>query len=359
MRFKFRMHFIRSLYIFFSILSLILFFFSTTKAKAKSFEISDIEISKPFENNFNKNQVIDSGFKKAFLQLINSLVKSNDVEKIESIRLNQIKSMIESFSIQEEKFIDQVYYVNLGVSFNKRKIFKYLENNNVFPSQIIKETFLFLPIIIDENINDLAIFSNNKIYENWSLNNEKHHLLEYVMPTEDLEDYNLIKSNYESIENYDFKRIIEKYFLKNSIIALIFKNDEDVRVLSKITSREKTFIKNNTFTNFDLNDEEKLNSLIKELKNLYEDTWKKNNEINTSIKLSLIIRVSNKDLTKSIEFESTLDQIDLVNYYSVQKFNRDHIFYEVIFNGTTNNFLNIMKDKSYNLNTQKKVWILE
>ena len=267
--------------------------------------------------------------------------------------------MIESFSIQEEKFIDQVYYVNLGVSFNKRKIFKYLENNNVFPSQIIKETFLFLPIIIDENINDLAIFSNNKIYENWSLNNEKHHLLEYVMPTEDLEDYNLIKSNYESIENYDFKRIIEKYFLKNSIIALIFKNDEDVRVLSKITSREKTFIKNNTFTNFDLNDEEKLNSLIKELKNLYEDTWKKNNEINTSIKLSLIIRVSNKDLTKSIEFESTLDQIDLVNYYSVQKFNRDHIFYEVIFNGTTNNFLNIMKDKSYNLNTQKKVWILE
>ena len=359
MKHIFTMYYFKSLYILFFILAVTIFFFSTTKVKAKSFEITNIEISKPFENNFNKNQVIDSGFKKAFLQLIYSLVKSTDVEKIESIRLNQIKSMIESFSIQEEKFIDQVYYVNLGVSFNKRKIFKHLENNNVFPSQIIKETFLFLPIIIDENINDLVIFSNNKIYENWILNSEKYHLLNYVMPTEDLEDYNLIKSNYESIENYDFKKITEKYFLKNSIIALIFKNDQEVRVLSKITSRENTFIKNNTFTNFDLNDEEKLNSLIKNLKNLYEDTWKKYNEINTSIKLSLMIRVSNKDLAKSIEFESSLDEIDLVNYYSVQKFNRDHIFYEVIFNGTTKNFINIMKDKNYKLNTQKKVWILE
>ena len=29
--------------------------------------------------------------------------------------------MVESFSIKEEKFINEIYYMNLGVSFNKNK----------------------------------------------------------------------------------------------------------------------------------------------------------------------------------------------------------------------------------------------
>ena len=35
--------------------------------------------------------------------------------------MNEIKGMIESFSIKEEKFIDNVYYVKMGVSFNRKK----------------------------------------------------------------------------------------------------------------------------------------------------------------------------------------------------------------------------------------------
>ena len=49
--------------------------------------------------------------------------------------------MIESFTIKEEKFIDQIYYVNLGVTFNKKKVFSYLENNNIFPSIPKKKKF--------------------------------------------------------------------------------------------------------------------------------------------------------------------------------------------------------------------------
>ena len=69
------MHYYKNLYIFFAILALIISFFSTTKVKAKAFQINDIEISKPFENNFNKSIVIDQGFRKAFFELINSLIK--------------------------------------------------------------------------------------------------------------------------------------------------------------------------------------------------------------------------------------------------------------------------------------------
>ena len=101
------MHNIKRLYIFFSTLALIIFFFSTEVVKAKSFEINDIEIAQPFEINFDKNKVIDLGFKKAFFELVYSLIKSPDFKKIDNIELNEIKSMIETFSIKEEKFIDQ------------------------------------------------------------------------------------------------------------------------------------------------------------------------------------------------------------------------------------------------------------
>ena len=120
------------LYIFFIFLSLIIFFFSTAKCYGKAFNIDNINISRPFEINFNKNEVIDEGFEKAFFELISIIVTSIDKEKINKIKLNEIKGMIESFSIKEEKFVDEIYYVNLGVSFNKKKIFNYLKKKIFF-----------------------------------------------------------------------------------------------------------------------------------------------------------------------------------------------------------------------------------
>ena len=214
------------LYIFFIILSLNIFFFSTEKIDAKSFDIENIDISRPFEINFNKTEVMDEGFEKAFFELISVIVNSSDKKKINKIKLNEIKGMIESFTIKEEKFINEIYYVNLGVSFNKKRVFSYLEKKNIFPSVPIKKRFLFIPIIIDERKKDLLIFDNNYIFDKWNDNLKKTHLIEYILPTEDLEDLNQIKKNYENIEEYDFKEIISKYNLSHSIVSLIFMNDK-------------------------------------------------------------------------------------------------------------------------------------
>ena len=353
------MHYIRSLYIFFSVLALIIFFFSTKEVEAKSFEINNIEISIPFENDFDKNNVVDSGFKKAFFELIYTLTKSSDHKKIKSIQLNQIKSMIETFSIQEEKFIDQIYYVKLGVSFNKKKIFNYLEKKNIFPSQIIREKFLFIPIIIDENINDLIIFSKNPIYNKWNEDKSRFALINYLLPTEDLEDLNLIKKNLDNIENYNFNEITKKYSLDNYIISLIFKSKNEIRVLSKIFNKKNEIIKNDTFKNIDLSKQKDLSIFINDLKNSFEDNWKKLNEINTSIKLPIVIKFKNSDLRKTMQFEAVLNDIELVNDFFIKRFDKEFVFYEILFNGSVQNFINIMQNKDYNLNTQKKVWTME
>ena len=353
------MHNFKNIYIFFLALALFLSFFSTTNVNAKAFKIDDIEISKPFKNNFNKNEVINIGFREAFFELIYTLIKSRDIQKIDTIKLNEIKGMINSFSIKEEKFINQTYYVNMGVSFEKKKIFEYLEKKNIFPSQIIKETFLYLPIILEENINDVIIFSENIIYKNWNKTNKRSQLINYLLPTEDLEDINLIKKNINSLESYNFEEIIKKYFLDNSIISLISKKNNDIKILSKIIIQGNTVFRNDIFKEVNLKEDEEVSSLINDLKTIYEDLWKEQNQINTSIKLPLLIRVDNTNSKTSLKFELSLDEIDLISSYSINKFNKDFIFYEVIFNGTQNNFIKIMAKRNFKLDTQKKIWILK
>ena len=95
------------------------------------------------------------------------------------------------------------------------------------------------------------------------------------------------------------------------------------------------------------------------MKNIYEDFWKEFNQINTSIKLPLIIRLDNKKASDLVKFEKILNKLDLVNDFSIKKFNKDHIFYEIVFNGTPTNFINIMKNKDYTFDTRKKIWILK
>ena len=353
------MYYFKNLYIFFIILSLNIFFFSTANLNAKAFLIEDIEISEPFKNSFDKNSLINRGFENAFFKLINSLVKSSDIKRINKVKLNEIKSMIESFSIKEEKFINQIYYVNLGVSFDKRKIFNFLEKKNIFPTQIIEETFLFIPIIFDQSDDEMKIYSNNPLYKNWNKFNDVNYSIKYLLPTEDLDDINLIKTNRNIIERYDFKKITNKYFLNHSIISLIFKNENETKILSRINIKNKTIIKNNSFKNINFKNEEEIKILISKLKVIYEDLWKEHNQINTSIKLPLIIRVNNKDLNKSLEFEEVLETIDLISNFTINRFDKDFIYFEVIFNGTPNKFINIMSNKNYNFDTQKKIWILK
>ena len=347
------------LYIFFIFLSLNIFFFSTVKSEGRAFEINNVDISRPFEINFDKNEVIDEAFHKAFFELISLIVKSSDKNKFNQTKLSQIKGMIESFSIKEEKFINETYFVKFDVSFNKKEVFNYLERLNVFPSIPSKKKLLFIPVIIDEKKKDLLVFSNNKIYDQWNEHNEKFHLIEYILPTEDLEDLNLIKKQFDFIEEYDFKDITNKYNLEDSIIALIFNDEDKTRVLSKIIFKNDIILKNQTFSKLDINDKNQLKEIIFSLKLIYEDYWKNLNQINTEIRLPINIKVKNTDNSKILNFERKLSNIDLIYSFFISKFDKDFNYYQIIFNGTPGNFLKNMSEYNYNFDTQNKIWILK
>ena len=354
---KSKILFIRSIiYPIILVLALFKIFFSTTFSYAESFQIKNIQISKKFNMNFKKINVLDEGFKIAYHNLILNITKSNDQNKLKDLSLFNIKAMIDNFSIKEEKFVDNIYYVNLDVSFNKKKIFAFLEKKNIFPSQSKKKKILFIPVIIEEEKNDIALFSENIFYKKWSENHSDQNQLIYVLPTDDLEDIKIIKSKYEFIEEYDFKEIINKYILEDYIISLIYKDKSNLRVLSKIKLSGNIVLDNKVFKNFR---DENVEDIIKKLKVIYEDYWKKENQINTSIKLPLAIAIDILDDKKIEDFEKIVREFDLVSSFQVSKLDNINIYYNVIFNGTPQAFILEMQMLGYSLDVRNKTWILK
>ena len=337
------------------VLALFKIFFSTTFSYAETFDIKNIQISKQFDMNFQKIDVLDEGFKIAYNDLILSITKSKDQNKLNDLSLFEIKTMIDNFSIKEEKFIDDIYYVNLDVTFNKKKVFSFLEKKNIFPSLPKKKKILFIPVVIQEENKNINIFSENIFYQTWLINDNKNQL-NYVLPVDDLEDIQIIKSKYEYLENYDFKEIINKYSLDNYIIALIYKNNTDLRVLSKIKLSDKMVLDNRKFKDF--TDKSSFN-IINKLKLIYEDYWKKENQINTSIKLPISIAINVSDEEKIEDFEKTINKFDLVSSFNVSKIDNINIYYKVIFNGTPQAFIIGMQSSGFDLDIKNKIWILK
>ena len=118
-------------------------------------------------------------------------------------------------------------------------------------------------------------------------------------------------------------------------------------------------IQNKNYPKIDIVNVDDFSNIIKSLKQLYEDQWKKNNEINTSIKLPITISINSKKTKKIIEFEQALDSLDLVSDFNILNFNSESIQYKITYNGTPNIFLNDMRKKNLELEMKNNMWTLK
>ena len=179
------------------------------------------------------------------------------------------------------------------------------------------------------------------------------------MPSEDIEDLNAIQQNSNSIENYDFMNLIKKYDLRDYIVSIIFKNEQELNVLSKINFKNSLKLDNQKFEKIDLNNEKNFEIILENLKTIYENYWKKNNEINTSIKLPLTISVSSKEYDKIEKLEVILNRNDLVSDFYILRFNNQNTFYRIIYNGSPKTFLNNFTNENVELVKQNDIWSMK
>ena len=347
------------LYNFFIIIFIYLFIFSTNKVYANTYKIENIEISDEYNVNFNKDDIVDQAFKRAFQILISKITISKDYKLIKNQNLKLIKSFVESFSIINEKFENNKYIGVFEINFNKNKILSFLRKKNIFHSRMIEKKVLFIPIFINVYKDSLLLFNENPFYTNWNYQEENQYLLQYVLQNEDLDDYKLIKDRLEFIEDYDFKEITSKYELnQNFIILIIFEDIDNLKIFSKfnINSTESNF--KQVFQTFDFEDKKEIQKLIKQMKIRYDDEWKKINLINTSIKLNIELKLDSKNILLLGKIEKILSEIELVEKYYISNFDNKITSLSILSNSTPDKLMNEFRKYDINISAQNNVLYL-
>ena len=130
---------------------------------------------------------------------------------------------------------------------------------------------MFLPVLINSKENELVYFGENPIYKNWNNYKESSHLLNYILPAEDIEDMKIFNNNIESIEEYNFEKIVKK----------INDTDKSIDEIKKILLQKDTDTKNANYKE-DIENLIKLNEeLQKQVDKLTLNLKNIDNEVNT------------------------------------------------------------------------------
>ena len=348
-----------SLYFFFLLLILIFIKFSTIKVFADNYTVKNIKIKEQYDTNFNRDEVINKGFKKGFKTLIFRIVENKDKNLFKDVPNNKIRSLIDNFSVTNERFVNNNYEVDFEIKFDKKKLLSFIRKKNVI-SSVPKDTeVLLIPILIDTQNNELKYFDQNYFYNNWNNLNKNYFLLNYNLPDENIENFRLFQRIKNNIENNDLSEITNKYNFENIFVVIFYKNKKNLQIFSKISFSNSNFKFNLDQKNINYEDNKLLDQIILNLKNLYEDKWKLINKINTSISIPIKISVKNSNFIISEKLENILNQSDFVYEYEIEKMNSEEIIYKIIYNNNPEKFLNTLKVNDININSSSDIWYIE
>ena len=345
------------IYIFILILIPCLIFSNKLFATENNFLVEDLEISEEFDLNFSKNKVIEKAFSKGFENLLFTILTSKDLPKVNNVNINEIKQLVENFKIKGEKFKDEKYIANFDISFNKKKLFSFLENRDLFISIPTKIDVFFLPIIIENN--EILIFNKNLFYTLWLKNKKSNYLINYILPLEDIDELERYISKTQDIESLNILNISKKYNLENYIFSLFYKNTNKLNIFSKIKFHDNFTSTNLIFDNINLDNELLVNSYIENIKISFEDIWKKNNKINTSIKLTLEIVLETHDFNKISQFEKIVNKIDLISSFRIKKFTVNKNIYEISYSGNPYSLIKEFSNFDIPLIYDGEKWVIQ
>ena len=180
-------------------------------------------------------------------------------------------------------------------------------------------------------------------------------MLNYILLNEDLEEFSIIKKNINNIENYDFGKLLSKYD-KDFIVAIFFKNKNNLKVLSKINLNNKLTTINNEYSIFNSEDINIINKIKEELKTTYDNLWKKENIINFAIKLPLTVLINSSDKKLINKFEQALKKNDLIYEYSIDSMSNKETIYKILYNSTPDKFIRDFESKDFKIDYSREVW---
>ena len=92
--------------------------FTKSFGEENVFTIHNVKVKGAINVNFSREKYLDRAFSNSFEMLMNKILLTRDLKKVENIKLNQIVNLISSFQILEESYSGDIYKSSIKVFYN-------------------------------------------------------------------------------------------------------------------------------------------------------------------------------------------------------------------------------------------------
>ncbi len=319
------------------------------------FSVNNIEIS--FTPQNSNATIADKAIKKGFSELMNRVLLKEDIIKVGTLSLDEIKNLVSYYQILNDKTNTTKTVRVFNIFFDKNKLHDLFYKKGILYSDLEKKEFYFLPILKKKD--QIYVYSGNYFYENWN-KNEEDELIEFILPLENIETIqkiNLLKNN---LIELDLREIFQEYSNKN--LGLIILEEDKIikeKVFLKVNIMGKNIYKTIKLKKSSLIGEELYDQIISNVKSELINLSKSQNliDIRTPSFINVILRIDKNN--NLIELNKRLKAIDLVENIYVQEFNNDNVFLKIKYLGKIDKIINELKKEKIILELKNSQWRLK
>jgi len=345
-------------YIFIILTATLYLLLSVTESISKDnvFTVEDVKIEGEKNINYSRDKYINQAFINSFEIMISKILLTKDLIKVKNTNLSTIKSLVDSFQVLDESFRGKKYSATFKISFNQKKIKKFLSKKNISFIQPKNISALFYPLLFVNN--EVQNLSENYFYNEWNNNKIENELINFILPIDDLDDIKKIKENKNKIEDLKIDDFVNKYNVENFIFTFMdYKNGKlDMYVKANFNNSMKT--KNFSYKLNDINNKKKLVFILKDLKRNINDIWKEENVLNVSVPLLIKINYKHSKLSSLDNLKKTLFKIDIIDKFSLLEFDSTNSIFEINYYGNPRLLKLELLKFNYKLKNDLGYWVI-
>ena len=344
------------IFIFFTATIFLFILFTKSFSEENVFTINNVTVKGEIDLNFSREKYINKAFLNSFEILMNKILLSRDLTKMNNIKLKQIKSLINHFQILEESYRKDEYKAKIKIFYSDVKIKKFLRQKNISFSQPENISAVFFPVFF---INDeMQNLNDNFFYKYWTEIEIKNELINFILPLEDLEDISKIMKMKNRIEELDVDTLVNKYDVKSYVFALMDFQDKKLNIHVKTNFNNNKISKNFLYEVENINDEAALNYILKDLKLKVTDIWKEENLVNLLMPLSISLQYQHSNLEDLDKLRNIFYKIGIIDSYTLEEFNINNSFFKIYYYGNPKKLRSELLKFGYQLKNDQGYWRL-
>lgn len=345
-------------YIFIFLTSIILLFISLTKSFSEEsvFTIKEVKVKGGIDVNFSREKYLNEAFSNSFDILMNKILLISDLKKVEGVELREIKNLINSFKILEESYREDIYRAEIKIFYGEKKVKEFLKNRNISFSLPKNISAVFFPVFYISG--EIQSLKENFFYNNWEETKIKNELINFILPIEDLDDIAQITKKKNNLEDLDIQSLVNKYEEKNYVFVLMDHESEDLNIYLKTNFNNNKTSKNISYKIKNIQDEQILHSILKDLKIEIVDLWKEQNLIDLLMPLSIKIKFEHLKIKNLNKLRNTFYKIGMIDKYILEEFNINNSHYKIYYYGNPKKLKTELSKFGYKLVNNQGAWQL-